>query len=194
MPRAIVKWIPAIAAVLSMSIGVEARAADIVLERSAVGKLLARTLYRDNGRYYLLRGTCYAYLDSPQVTLSDGRVRIRTHLSAALGQPVGNACVGQSFSPWLTVSGEPVARGGVVRLEKLQIERVSDPAVQVLLETVLGAALPLAIEIDVLKSVRDMLSSAGGDLKGTVERLDIASVTVAENRLFIRFDFRLIAE
>jgi hypothetical protein len=61
MPRAIVKWIPAIAAVLSMSIGVDARAAEIVLERSAVGKLLARTLYRDNGRYYLLRGTCYAY-------------------------------------------------------------------------------------------------------------------------------------
>lgn len=194
MSRAILvllKWMAPLAIAMFV---MQSHAAEIVLERSAVDKLLARALYKENGRYYLMRGACHAYLANPQVSLGEGRVRIRTHLTARLGQPVGDKCVGAAFAPWLTISGEPVATGGVVRLEKLQIERVSDPALQGLLESGLGAALPLAIELDVLKAVRDMLSTAGGDLKGTVERLDIASVAVADNRLFIRFDFKLIGE
>ncbi len=94
------------------------------------------------------------------------------------------------------VDGLRRARGQwrVVRLQKLQIEKISDPKLQLMLDAGLGAALPGAVELDVLKAVRDMLSTVEGDLRGTVERLDIASVAVADNRLHIKFDFRLIGE
>ena len=191
MPRATFQWRWLIAIAL---LATQAHAAEIVLERSAVDKLVARALYKDNGRYYLQRGVCHAYLEQPQVTLVDGRIRIRTKLNAKLGQPAGTECVGQALAPWLTVSAEPAARGGVVRLQKLQIEKVSDPTLQLMLDAGLGAALPGAVELDVQKIVHDMLSTAPGDLRGTVERLDIASVAVADNRLYIKFDFRLIGE
>ena len=191
MPRVSFRWIWQIAVALLAS---QAHAAEIVLERSAVDKLVARALYKDNGRYYLQRGVCHAYLEHPQVTLSDGRIRIRTQLTARLGQPAGDVCVGQALAPWLTVSAVPAASGGVVRLQKLQIEKVSDPTLQLMLDAGLGAALPGAVELDVLKAVRDMLSAAEGDLRGTVERLDIASVAVADNKLQIKFDFKLIGQ
>jgi hypothetical protein len=79
-------------------------------------------------------------------------------------------------------------------LQKLQIEKISDPKLQLMLDAGLGAALPGSVELDVLKAVRDMLSTVEGDLRGTVERLDIASVAVADNRLHIKFDFKLIGE
>lgn len=187
--------LPTFAATLAATLAsAPARAAEIVLERSAVEKLVSRTLYKDNGRYYLQRGACFAYLEQPQVTLADARIRIRTRLIARIGQPVGDACVGSAFNPWVTMSGEPAASGGVVRLQKLQMEKISDPTLQLMLDSGLGAALPGAVELDVLKAVRDMLSTAGGDLRGTVERLDISAVSVADNRLNIRFDFRLIGE
>jgi len=190
MSRLPLRWLWPIAIGL---LATQAHAAEIVLERSAVDKLVARALYKDNGRYYLQRGVCHAYLEQPQVTLGEGRIRIRTRLTARLGQPAGDQCVGQAFNPWLTVSAEPTASGGVVRLQKLQIEKVGDPMLQLMLDAGL-AALPGAVELDVLKAVRDMLSTAPGDLRGTVERLDIASVAVVDNRLQIRFDFKLIGE
>jgi hypothetical protein len=190
MRRIATRWLWPIAIALFTA---QAHAAEIVLERSAVDKLVARALYKDNGRYYLQRGACHAYLEQPQVMLDGGRIRIRTRLIARIGQPAGDTCMGQAFNPWVTVSGEPAASAGVVRLQKLKVEQVSDPMVQLMLDAGL-AALPGVVELDVLKAVRDMLSTAEGDLRGRVERLDIASVAVADNRLHIRFDFRLVAE
>jgi hypothetical protein len=191
MPRTPPRWLMPIAIALFAT---QAPAAEIVLERSAIDKLVARALYKDNGRYYLQRGACHAYFENPQVMLADGRIRIRTQLTARLGQPAGDKCVGQAFNPWLTMSAEPVASGGVVRLQKLQIEKISDPALQLMFDAGLAAGLPGTVELDVRKAVQDMLSTAGGDLRGTVERLDIASVAVADNKLHIRFDFKLIGE
>ena len=172
----------------------QAHAAEIVLERSAINKLVAHALYKDQGRYYLLRGACNAYLEQPDVTLGDGRIRIRTRLNGKLGQPAGDQCSGQPLNSWLTVSAEPAAVGGVVRLQKLRIEKVSDPMVQLILDAGLGGTLPGSVDLDVTKAVQDMLSTAQTDLRGTVERLDIASVAVADDRLTIRFDFRLIGK
>ena len=190
MPRASLLICFTAFALLSASV----HAAEIVLERSAINKLVARALYKDQGRYYLLRGACNAYLEQPDVTLGEGRVRIRTRLNGKLGQPAGEACAGQAINSWVTVSAEPAAAGGVVRLQKLRIEKVSDPMVQLILDAGLGGTLPGSVDLDVTKAVQDMLSTAQTDLRGTVERLDIASVAVADDRLTIRFDFRLIGK
>ena len=64
-----------------------ANGAEIVLEQSAVQKLVVESLFKDSGRYYIQRGACSAYLDSPAVTLTGGRVVIRSRLNARLGMP-----------------------------------------------------------------------------------------------------------
>jgi hypothetical protein len=170
-----------------------AQAAEIVLERSAVEKLVAQTMFSNAGRHELQRGACYAYLESPSVELKDGRIRIRSRLSSHVGVDLGNACVGVSIATWTVVSGRPAANGGSVRLEDLRIDSVDDPTVRLVLESGLLPTLPRAIELDVLKAVRSMLQNSGAQLQTSVDAFQIESVLVADDRLGVKFNFRLVA-
>jgi hypothetical protein len=178
------------AAALASTAG--AHGAEIVLEQSAVQKLVVESLFRDNGRYVLQRGACSAWLDNPTVTLATGRVVIRAHLSARVGMDFGDSCAGVDLSSWATVSGAPGAQGTSVRLSDIRIEDVGDANTRIVLNSGLAPTLPGALDLDVLKAVRPMLQGAGGQLQAEVQALNIESVRVADNRLSVRFDFRVV--
>ena len=168
-----------------------ANGAEIVLEQSAVQKLVVESLFKDSGRYYIQRGACSAYLDSPAVTLTGGRVVIRSRLNARLGMDLGDSCAGVDLASWTTVSGEPSAQGTSVRLANIRIEEVGDANTRIVLNSGLVPTLPGAVELDVLKAVRSMLQSAGGQLQVEVLALNIESARVADNKLSVRFDFKI---
>ncbi len=170
---------------------VPANAAEIVLEQSAVQKLVAESLFKDNGRYYIQQGACSAYLDSPTVTLTGGRVFIRSRLNARVGMDFGDSCAGVDLVSWTTVSGEPSAQGTSVRLANIRIEEVGDANTRIVLNSGLVPTLPGALELDVLKAVRSMLQGASGQLQVEVLALDIESVRIADNKLAVRFDFKV---
>ena len=170
---------------------IPANGAEIVLEQSAVQKLVVESLFKDNGRYYMQRGACSAYLDSPAVTLAAGRVVIRSRLNARLGMDFGDSCAGVDLASWTTVSGEPSAQGTSVRLANIRIEDVGDANTRIVLNSGLVPTLPGAIELDVLKAVRSMLQDASGKLQIEVLALNIESVRVADNKLSVRFDFKV---
>ena len=170
---------------------VPANGAEIVLAQSAVQKLVAESLFKDNGRYYIQRGACSAYLDSPTVTLTGGRVFIRSRLNARVGMDFGDSCAGVDLVSWTTVSGEPSAQGTSVRLADIRIEDVGDANTRIVLNSGLVPTLPGALELDILKAVRSMLQGASGQLQVDVLALDIESVHVADNKLSVRFDFKV---
>ena len=166
-------------------------AAEIVLEQSAVQKLVLESLFKDNGRYWLQRGACRAYLETPSVTLTGGRVVIRSHLVARVGMDFGDSCAGVDLASWASVSGEPGAQGTTVRLTNIRVEDVGDANTRIVLDSGLAPTLPGALELDVLKAVRSMLQGAGGQLQVDVQALKIASVRVADNKLSVVFDFKV---
>jgi len=168
-----------------------AQGAEIVLEQSAVQKLVVASLFKDGGRYYLQRGACSAYLDHPAVTLAGGRVVIRSHLSARIGMDFGDSCAGVDLASWTTVSGEPSAQGTSVRLADIRVDEVGDSNTRIVLNSGLVPTLPGALELDVLKAVRSMLQGAGGQLQVEVLALNIESVRIADSRLTVRFDFKV---
>ena len=170
-----------------------ASAAEIVLEHSAVDKLLAQAMFKNAGRFDLRRGACYAYLENPSVELKEGRIRIRSHLVARFGVESPGSCIGVGFASWTVVSGRPVANGGVVRLENLHVDNVDDDTTRMVLESGLLPALPRAIELDVMKAVRDMLQDNGGQLQATVDGFQIDSVSAADDKLSVKFNFKLVA-
>ena len=170
-----------------------APAAEIVLELSAVDKLVAQGLFSNGGRYDIVRGPCSAYLDRPSVSIANGRVRIRSHLSARLGVVSGTSCIGVAFASWTEVSGKPVPKGGSVVLSDIRVDKVDDPNLRLVLESGLVPALPRVVELDVLKSVRSMLQSNGGQFQASVDAFAIDSVTAADDKLSVRFDFLLVA-
>jgi hypothetical protein len=170
---------------------VTAHGAEIVLEQSAVQKLVVESMFKDHGRFYIQRGACSAFLDSPAVTLTAGRVVIRSHLSARLGMDFGDSCAGVDLASWATVSGEPSAQGATIRLTNIRIEDVGDANTRIVLNSGLVPTLPGAIELDVLKAVRTMLQSASSQLQVDVQSLNIAAVRIADNRHSVRFDFKV---
>ncbi len=169
-------------------------AAEIVLEHSAVDKLIAQTMFTNNGRHDLVKGPCSAYLDRPSVVIEGGRIRIRSHLTARVGVVDGRSCVGLAIASWTVASGRPVARGGSVVLTDLRIDQVDDPNLRLLVESGLLAALPRAIELDMRQAVRGMLQNNSGQFQAEVDTLVIDSVVAADDRLSIRFDFKLVAK
>jgi hypothetical protein len=169
-------------------------AAEIVLEHSAVDKLIAQTMFTNNGRHDLVKGPCSAYLDRPSVVIEGGRIRIRSHLTARVGVVDGRSCVGLAIASWTVASGRPVARGGSVVLTDLRIDQVDDPNLRLLVESCLLAALPRAIELDMRQAVRGMLQNNSGQFQAEVDTLVIDSVVAADDRLSIRFDFKLVAK
>lgn len=169
-------------------------AAEIVLEHSAVDKLLAQTLFTNRGRFDLQRGACHAYLEKPSVELKGGRIRIRSHLTARLGVESGGSCVGVGFASWTVVSGRPVPQGGTVKLVDLRVDGMDDGAVRMVLESGLFPSLPRAIEFDVLKAVQEMLHGNQAQFQASVDGFQIDSVRAEDDRLAIRFDFRLTAK
>jgi len=188
MPFRFLRETLAAAALLSTA---AAHGAEIVLEQSAVQKLVVQSLFRDNGRYYIQRGACSAWLDSPAVTLAGGRVVIRSHLSARVGMDFGDSCAGVDLASWATLSGEPSAQGSTVRLADIRIEDVGDANTRIVLNSGVVPALPGAVELDVLKAVRQMLQGAGSQLQVDVLALNIESVRIVDNRLSVRFDFKV---
>ena len=179
---------------LTLAMVAGAQAAEITLERTAVEKLVAQTLFTNGGRYDLQGGSCFAYLEKPSVELKDGRIRIRSYLNSRIGIDTGNACLGVAFASWTVASGRPVANGGTVRLEDLRIDGVDDPTARMVLESGLLPSLPRAIELDVLSAVKSMLQNSGAQLQTSVESFQIESAAVADNRLAVRFNFRLVAK
>ncbi|MCB1909163.1 MAG: hypothetical protein KDH15_17495 [Rhodocyclaceae bacterium] len=185
------RWVLAATAVLS-GVGGHALGAEIVLEQSAVQKLVIEGLFKDNGRYYLQKGVCSAYLENPTTTLDGGRVVIRSRLSGRFGAVVGNECFGVGLASWTVVSGAPSAQGSVVRLDDIRLDDVGDPDARLLLNSGLVPSLPTVFRLDVLQSVRAMLQGTNSQIQADVQALNIEAVRAAANQLSIRFDFRLV--
>jgi hypothetical protein len=172
-----------------------ARCAEIVLERSGVEKLVVQALFKDRGRLTLARGPCASYLEQPTVSLENRRIQIRAHLSARLGFVVNGDCAGVELSSWAKVSGRPVPAGGSVRMEDIRIDEVDDANTRALLaNSGLAAALPNAVELDVRSALQTMLQQSVEKMQATVESFAFQDVAVANDRLTLRFDFRLLGK
>ena len=190
MMRALRSWLCSVALV---ALAAEGRAAEIVLEHSAVDKLIAQTLFNHGGHHDITGGACRSFLEAPSVELKDGRLWIRSHLWALVGVEVGGKCVGTNLAAWTVVSGRPVPAGGKVRLEGIRVESVDDPNLRLLLDAGLVQALPNSLELDVRKAVEGMLQNGVEQFETAVDTLAIEAVTVGNDRLSIRFNFRLVA-
>jgi hypothetical protein len=168
--------------------------AEIVLERTAVDRLVRQSLFTDQGRYYLQRGACFAYLDDPAVSLSGGRVVLNANLTSYLGVLVGQQCVGVPLNSKVVLSGKPVQQGGIVRLADLRIDNIADQATRALVQQVVLPRFPQAVEIDVAAALRSMLKQPNIPYTSDLERLDITTISAEGDRLGVTFDFKLTAK
>jgi hypothetical protein len=172
---------------------VDARAAEIVLERSGVQKLVTQALFKDHGRMTIATGPCAAFLDRPSVTLASGRIQIRSHLLARIGFIVNSDCAGVELSSWIKVSGKPVPVGGLIRLDDIRIDEVDDANTRSLFaNSGLANAFPRAVELDVQGALQNALLQSVDQIQTTVESFDFQEVAVVNDQLQIKFTFKVV--
>ncbi len=171
-------------------------ASEIAIQNTAIEKMLINELFIDRGRYNLLPETrCqYAYVDSPAVAISQGRVRIKVRLSGKLAVEVGDQCVGSgSDVVRLTVSGKPTFSGEKIGITDIRVDEVSNEAYRVLLQQFLESAVPRAVQINVRDGLQRMLADRQAKYEVVVNQLSVTDLTAENNVLHATLTFSLTA-
>ena len=173
----------------------EAHASELVIGRAALQTLVAASVFRDQGRWYLARGKCYAYLERPHVALAAGRVIIDAHLSSLLGLTVGGSCVGTEMMSDVKVSGKLVGSGTHIDIDDIRIDNVQDDSTRQvieLLESATGRSLPRSANIDLLPLLKPT-GVPGTDINVSASNLAIARVTTLADSVDVEFEVKLTA-
>ena len=185
--------------VLLLSSGCVAAAgttSEISLHNTAIEKMLMEELFIDRGRYNLVPETAcqYAYLESPSVAMSQGRVRIGVTLTGKLALEVSGKCVGgTSDVVQLTVSGKPAYAGQKIGLTDIRVDEVSNEAYRMLLQQFMQSAIPRAVQIDVREGLQRILAHRQSRVEVSIENLTVTDLTAENNLLHATLSFGLTA-
>ena len=184
-----------LASVAAASAASAASHSQLTLGPSTLQSILIQQLFKNQGRWFLLNnGPCFAFLEHPQVRITNGRIYLDAHLTSRLGIPVGSNCVGGGFASNVTFSGQPRGSGSTLTLDNVRLEHVEDESTAAALDLMQQATqdLPRALSIDVLAAAHGApLSSAGFSPK--LDAFRIIDVSTPGPVVLIRFELELSA-
>jgi hypothetical protein len=169
---------------------------ELTIHNTAIQKMLMSELFIDEGRYHLLPQTAcqYAYVDSPAVTLSKGRVRIKARVSGKVAMEVGDQCVGtRADVVQVAISAKPVFSGEKLVLTDIRVDEISNESYRVLLQQFLASAIPRAITIDVREGLQRILADRQSTYEVVVDRLSVTDITAENDKLHLALTFALTA-
>ena len=170
-------------------------ASELVIGREALQTLVAASVFKDQGRWYLAKGKCYAYLEHPHVALDAGRVIIDAHLSSLLGLTVGDSCLGTEMMSDVRVSGKLAGSGSHIEIDDIRIDNVQDESTRQvieLLQSATGRSLPKSVNIDLLPLLKPT-SVPGSDIKVSATNLAISKVATLADSVDVEFEIKLTA-
>jgi hypothetical protein len=170
---------------------------ELTIQNTAIEKILMNELFIDDGRYHLLPQTAcqYAYVDSPAVTLSQGRVRIKVRVSAKVAMEAADQCLGsRSDVVQVAISAKPAFSGEKLVLTDIRVDEISNEGYRVLLQQFLASAIPRAIAIDVRAGLQRILADRQSTYDVVVDRLSVTDLTAENNRLHATLTFGLTAK
>jgi hypothetical protein len=170
-------------------------ASELVIGREALQTLVAASLFKDQGRWYLVKGKCYAYLERPHVALDSARVIIDAHLSSRLGLTVGDSCVGTELMSDVKMSGKLVGSGSHIEINDIRIDNVQDESTRKIIDLLQSASvgsLPKSENIDLLPLLKPT-GVPGTDIKVSATNLAIAKVTTLADGVDVEFEIKLTA-
>ncbi len=184
-----------IVACLSLCGFTRAIASHIVIGREALQALVVASVFKDQGRWYLVKGQCYAYLERPHVALDAARVIIDAHLSSRLGLDVGDSCVGTQMMSDVRVSGKLVGYGSHIEIDDIRIDNVQDESTREvigLLQSATGRSLPKSVNVDLLPLL-EPTRVPGTNIKVSATNLAIADVATRADAVDVEFEIKLAA-
>ena len=185
-----------IVAIFVASMGSFVSASELILEHSAIEKTLKRDVFNaKGGRYHLVDPTtcAYSYLETPQVSIGAGRLKIKSHFISQIASQVGAECVGTSDEFDITVSGRPVYRNDKLLMDDVRVDDATNPVWRPLIEVFIKSAGPHVLEINLKEALQRMFKDASTPYDVIVEKILVSKLVAEENKIRATFDFVLQA-
>ncbi len=173
-----------------------ATASELILEHTAIEKTLKRDVFNaKGGRYHLIDPTtcAYSYLESPQVSIGAGRLKIKSHFISQVASQVGGECIGTSDEFDITVSGRPVYRNDKLVMDDVKVDDATNLAWLPLIEVFIKSVAPHVLEINLKEAIQRMFKDASTPYEVIIEKLVVSKLVAEENKIRATFDFVLQA-
>ena len=183
-------------AIAGICLRMEAWSSELILEHTAIEKTLKRDVFNaKDGRYHLIDPTtcAYSYLESPQVSIAAGRLKIKSHFISQVATQVSNECVGTSDEFDITVSGRPVYRNDKLVMDDVKVDDATNPVWRPLIEIFIKSAGPHVLEINLKEAIQRMFKDASTPYEVSIDKIVVSKLVAEENKIKATFDFVLHA-
>jgi hypothetical protein len=181
---------------LACFITTTAIASELILEHTAIEKTLKRDVFNaKGGRYHLVDPTtcAYSYLESPQVSIGGGRLKIKSHFISQVASQIGGECVGTSDEFDITISGRPVYRNDKLVMDDVKVDDATNMVWRPLIEVFIKSAGPRVLEINLKEALQRMFKDASTPYEVIIEKILVTKLLAEDNKIKATFDFILQA-
>lgn len=188
--------VPIVLSFLALLMPVTTAGAELRVYYSALEALLRDQVFIDGGRAYVVgdrKARCnYAYLEKPQVGAHKAQLRVRAHFDSLTALELGGDCVGPVQAFDVSMTGVPVYRDGVLRLEQTQLEP-ADGLYGGLIRAVLGDALEQSLQYPLLQDLQRFARKASmqSPYEVRMRDLDVHTIRVEAEAIILMFDFSM---
>lgn len=186
--------VPIVLSFLALLMPATTVGAELRVYYSALEALLREQVFTDGGRAYVVgdrKTRCnYAYLEKPQVGAQKAQLRVRAHFDSLTALELGGDCVGPAQAFDVSMTGVPVYRDGVLRLEQTQLEP-ADGLYGGLIRAVLGDALEQSLQYPLLQDLQRFVRKASmqSPYEVRMRDLDVYTIRVEAEAIVFMFDF-----
>ena len=191
-------------AILLLATAVPSFATELEVRYPVIERLLADQLFSQEGRLYV-RGNkttkCqFAYLESPRVGSSNGRLRVTARFSGRTALDMFGRCVGLGDSFDLTLTAAPVAKNGALALTEVNISTARDSYYIRKVRQALTGSFSREFKIEIRDPARHLLEqspvpvAAKPSYQQELQRFDLTGVLVQADALVLVIDFRLVVK
>ena len=172
--------------------------AELQIEYSAIGRVLAQQVFTQEGRKYV-RGDkkqrCnFAYLEHPEISGSNGRLGIRARFTGRSAQNILGRCVGLGDSFDVQISGTPYYRDGAIALKDVRVDSINKDGVYIrMARAALAYSLANEFQYRVMDDARRMLEAPRDPLPVSQElhSFNVTEIRVTGEALVLTLDFTL---
>ena len=185
------------AALLALSAAL-CRGAELQIEYSAIGKVLAQQVFTQEGRKYV-RGDkaqrCnFAYLEHPEISGINGRLAIRAHFSGRSARNFFGKCVGLGDSFDVQIAATPFYHDNVIGFKDVRVESINKDGVYIrLVRQALAYSLANEVQYRVFDDAKKILEAPRDPpfLSQQLRSFTVREIRVMPEALVLNVDFTL---
>jgi hypothetical protein len=186
--------------VVLVAIAARAFPADLEIRYSALERMVAGQMFTQEGRRYV-RGNraakCqYAYLETPKLSASGGRLQVAARFSGRSAMDLFSRCVGMGDSFDLTITALPVPRKGAIAFQDTQISTPKDSYYIRRVRTAMMRSFDQDFKIEIRDQARRLLEqpASASVYQQELKDLDLTGIRVTPDALVLVVDFKLVVK